>query len=316
VNDDPRSGRLGGGGRSITALAGALILVLAGGALLWPGSGPSRNRGVFLVFDSTGDRVRVVNVYEPLQQFLNEFTGRPLDLEVVGTVGAFAEMQVVGVDFVLCPDGLGLDLPASGFVPVAVGRRAAPRNLRPRGVLVYRKSAGLVTDPWISRPAATVCGDSVSLSATGSWRRQGKAATTAAPEFGTCAWGPDPYDHAPVLHAIRLGGFDYALVRQWDADRFFVDGLLSPLEWGLELMTIPVPDVVVFASRSVNGKTRLAVGDGLAGLGRAAQDDSPVAGMARKALGGLNLVGFNLLVEPDFDLVRRNFAGDWPPARD
>ena len=316
MNDDSRSGRLGGGGRSITLLAGVLVLVLACGALLWPGSGPSRSRGVFLVFDSTGDRVRVVNVYEPLLQFLNGFTGRPLALEVVATVDAFTEKQTAGVDFVLCPDGLGLDLPADEFVPVAVGRRAAPRNLRPRGVLVYRKSAGLVTDPWISRPGATVCGDSVSLTATGSWRRQGKPSTAVLPDLNTCAWGPDPYDHSPVLHAVRLGGFDYALVRQWDADRFFADGLLSSLDWGLELMTIPVPDVVVFASRSVNGKTRLAVGDGLASLGRRAEDDSPAAGKARKAVGGLNLVGFNLLFDPDFDLVRRNFAGDWPPARD
>ncbi len=316
MNDGPRSGRWGGGGRSITVLAGVLVLVLAFGALLWPGSGPSRNRGVFLVFDSLGDRVRVVNVYEPLLKFLNEFTGSPLELEVVGTVGDFTERQAAGVEFILCPDGLGVDLPATQFVPVVVGRRAAPRNLRPRGVLVYRKSAGLVPDPWISRPAVTVCGDSVSLTATGSWRRQGRSATAEIPAAGTCAWGPDPYDHSPVLHAARLGGFDYALVRQWDADRFFADGLLSPLEWGLELMTIPVPDVVVFASRSVNGKTRLAVGEGLASLGRSPEGDSPAAGSARKALGGLNLAGFNLLVEPDFDLVRRNFAGNWPPARD
>jgi hypothetical protein len=180
---------------------------------------------------------------------------------------------------------------------------------------VYRKSAGLVADPWISRPAATVCGDSITLTATGSWKRRGKPDSASAPAPGTCAWGPDPYDHSPVLHAARLGGFDYALVRQWDADRFFVDGLLSSLEWGLELMTIPVPDVVVFASRSVNGRTRLAVGDGLAGLGRGPEDESPIAGVARQAVSGLNLVGFNLLVEPDFDLVRRNFVGYWPPTR-
>lgn len=316
MTEGSRSGLLGGGGRSITVMAAALVMILACGALLWPGSGPSRSRGVFLIFDSTGDRGRLVQVYEPLLQFLNELGGRPLELEVVGTVEAFSEMQASGVDFVLCPDGLGLGLASSQFVPVAVGRRAAPRNLRPRGVLVYRKSAGLVADPWISRPAVTVCGDSISLTATGSWKRRGKEDMAVAPPPGTCAWGPDPYDHSPVLHAARLGGFDYALVRQWDADRFFADGLLSPLEWGLELMTIPVPDVVVFASRSVSGKTRLAVGDGLAGLGRGPEDDSPVAGAARVAVSGLNLVGFNLLVEPDFDLVRRNFAGNWPPARD
>jgi hypothetical protein len=303
-------------GFSITVLAAVVILVLAGGALLWPGDGPSRNRGVFLVFDSTGDGVRTTGVYEPLRQFLSEFTRRPLELEIAATVATFTQAQAAGVDFVLCPDGLSLDLPADGFLPVAVGRRAAPRNLRPRGVLVYRKAAGLVADPWLSRPEATVCGDSVSLTVTGNWRRRGQPDTSAAPARGTCAWGPDPYDHAPVLHALRLGGFDYALVRQWDADRFFSDGLLSPQQWGLELMTIPVPDVVVLAARSVNGQTRLAVSEGLAGLGRDSQGESPLAGAAHRGLGRLNLAGFNLLVEPDWELVRRNFAAGWPPAPD
>jgi len=255
-------------------------------------------------------------VFEPLLQFLNEFTDQPLDLEMVGTVGAFREKLADGVDFVFCPDGLGLTLEAAEFVPVAVGRRAVPRNLRPRGVLVYRKSAGLVKAPWLSRPEATVCGDSLSLTATGIWRRRGAEAAleTAAPH--SCAWGPDPYDHAPALHAARLGGFDYALVRQWDAERFFADGLLSHLEWGIELMTVPVPDIVVFASRSVTGKTRLAVGEGLAAFGRGPRDLPPSAREMRRAMGGLNLAGFNLLVDPDFEFVRRNFAGNWPPTGD
>ena len=199
---------------------------------------------------------------------------------------------------------------------MAVGRRAAPRNLRPRGVLVYRKSAGLVKAPWLSRPEATVCGDSLSLTATGMWRRQGGNAAPELAEPHSCAWGPDPYDHAPTLHAARLGGFDYALVRQWDADRFFADGLLSHLEWGIELMTVPVPDIVIFVSRSVTGKTRLAVGEGLVALGRSPGDQPPAVREVRRAISRLNLAGFNPLVDPDFEFVRRNFAGYWPPTGD
>ena len=283
---------------------------------MWPGGVRTRGRAVFLVFDSTGDRDRITRVYEPFLHFLNELSDDPLDLEVVGTVEAFDEMLAGRVDFVFCPDGLGLSLAAGQYVPLVTGRRAAPRNLRPRGVLVYRKSAGLVSDPWTSRPDATACGDSVSLTATGPWRRGGTEAGPGPAIPDRCAWGPDPYDHAPVLHAARLGGFDYVLVRQWDADRFFTEGLLSPLEWGVELMTVPVPDIVVFGSRSVAGKTLLAVGEVLSALGRSPEDPSPATREVRRAVAGLNLVGFNLLVDPDFELVRRNFDGRWPPIGD
>ncbi len=316
MSDDSRTGSLGGGGRLITILAAGLVLVLALGALLWPGVGPTRGRGVLLVFDSSGDQARIAKVYEPFLHFLNEFTDHPLDLAVVGTVVAFREKLIDGADFVFCPDGLGLTLDAGQYLPVAVGRRAAPRNLRPRGVLVFRKSAGLIKTPWLSRPEVTVCGDSVSLTATGAWRRNDvEAASESGISYG-CTWGPDPYDHAPVLHAARLGCFDYALVRQWDAERFFSDGLLSPLEWGIELVTVPVPDIVIFASRSVAGKTRLAVGDGLVALGRGPEEQPPSTREVRRAISGLNLAGFNLLIDPDFEFVRRNFAGNWPPTGD
>jgi hypothetical protein len=316
VTEGTGSGLLGGSGRSRAVLAGILVIGLACGALLWPGSDPSRSRGVFLVFDSSGNQARVTAVFEPLQDFLGAFTDRPLDLQVVPTLAAFRQMVKEGVDFVLCPDGLALDLPEGDFVPVAVGRRAAPRNLRPRSLLVYRKAAGLVDAPWLARPGATVCGDSVSLSATGKWRLLAGEPARGPATMDACAWGPDPYDHAPALHAARLGGFDYALVRQWDADRFFAAGLLSPQEWGREVMTMPVPDIVLFAARSVGGQVRLEVGNGLASLGRQDHEQHPLARDLQRGIAGLNLVGFNLLVDPDFDLVRRNFARDWPPAGD
>jgi hypothetical protein len=297
-------------------LAGILVVLLAVGALLWPGGGSNGGRALFLVFDSTGDRARVKRVYEPVLQFLNGHTEDPLELAVTSSVQDFQAVLDGRVAFVLCPDGLGLGLDSDKFVPLAAGRRAAPQNLRPRGVLVFRKSAGLVDTPWISRPEATVCGDSLSLTATGVWRRHRDQAAPPPTLPYRCAWGPDPYDHAPVLHAARLGGFDYALVRQWDADRFFAEGLLSPLEWGVELVTVPVPDLVIFASRSLSGNARLAVGEGLSSLGRNLENASPSVQEIGRAVGGLNLVGFNLLVDPDFELVRRNFAEDWPPAGD
>ena len=306
----------GGRGRSRAILAGVLVLGLACGALLWPGANSSRGREVFLVFDSSGSPTREAMVYKPLADFLNESTAHPLDLQVVHTLDGFREKVASGVEFVLCPDGLALTLDAEDYVPVVVGRRAAPRNLRPRSVLVFRKSAGLIESPWLSRPAATVCGDSLSLTATGAWRRSGGDSVQGPASPFTCAWGPDPYDHAPALHAARLGGFDYALVRQWDADQFFSSGLLSPLEWGIELLTIPVPDIVIFASRSVPGRIRLGIGDGLAALGRGPEEQPPVTRDLQQGIAGLNLAGFNHLVDPDFDLVRRNFVGNWPPAVD
>lgn len=310
------NGRFAKGGLSLTVMAGLLVVVLALGALLWPGSRSERGRGIVLVYDSSRENGRVHLVYEPLRAYLAEVVGSPLELSVVDSRAAFDDQVVAGADYIFCPDGLGLGLDAQKFLPLVVGRRAAPRNLRPRGVMVYRKSAGLLPAPWSTRPAATVFGDSVSLTATGMWRRLGNNAADHPPPGADCAWGPDPYDHAPALHAARLGAFDYALVRQWDADRFFADGLLSSEEWGAEIMTVPVPDIVFFAARTVAAKARLALRDGMSNLGRGSGEAAPAAEALRQAVAGLNLAGFNLLVEPDFELVRRNFAGDWPTDTD
>ena len=84
----------------------------------------------------------------------------------------------------------------------------------------------------------------------------------------------------------------------------------------MEILTIPVPDIVLFAAREIPGRKRLEVGDGLAALGRGGEEQSPLARDLQRGIARLNLVGFNLLVDPDFDLVRRNFVGNWPPAGD
>ena len=310
------SARGPGRGRAVTLAAASLVMILTLGALLWPGQGDRPGQYVFLVFDSGGDSARVEAVYDPLALYLCELLGRPLDLVVAPTLEAFRGQAYRGAVIVLCPDGLALGLARDRFLSLAVGRRAAPRNLRPRGVLVYRKTAGLVSAPWRTRPEATVVGDSVSLASTGAWRRLGTAATDGPGLQSACSWGPDPYDHGPALHAARLGGFDYALVRQWDATRFFAAGLLSPLEWGVDPLTVPVPDIVLMTSADLAAKDRLELGDRLSSLGRQSGAETPAATRVRLALRGLGLAGFNLLVEPDFDLVRRNFAADWLPEAD
>lgn len=314
---DPRPRNSGPGrGRLMTMAAAALVLALAVGALIWPGDGGMRGQGVFLVFDSSGRVERTDEVFEPLALFLENVTGRPLDIVVVGTQEDFAAQIGRGADLVLGPDGLAIGLDPEKYPTLVVGRRAAPRNLRPRGVLVYRKSAGALPEPWAVRPDRTVFGDSLSLAATGAWRRKGSEGVAGPVAVGACAWGPDTYDHGPVLHAARLGAFDYAVVRQWDADRFFKGGLLLPLEWGVEPLTVPVPDVVLAAGPGLDRATRLELADRLSAIGRRSEGESPLESRLRGALSRLGLVGFNVLVDPDFDLVRRNFAADWLPEAD
>lgn len=297
-------------GLYLTAAAAIFVLLLALGALLWPADHRMAAEGKVVVFDPTGDLSRVENLYRPLVAFLEQVSGQSLGLVTVRTREAFLAGAGPEAAFLLCPDGLALQLPHGDFYPVVNARRAAPRNLRPRGVLVYRKSAGLVDEPWRSRPGRTVVGDSLSLAAC--------AAVLAGARPGDlrCHWGPDPYDHAPVLHAARLGAFDYACVRQWDADRFLAEGLLSGTEWGVATMSDPVPDLVLLASLRVPRADRLLVGESLS---RLARTQEPATAAQERLLGGmplLRLAGFNLLLEPDFERVRGIFSRHWHPAAD
>ncbi len=311
---DPKqaSNRTGHDGGRLTMMAATLVLLLAVGALFWPLGPEVPQAHTLLVFDSSGDQVRVAAVFKPLQEFLATSTTGGLDLVVVRTKAQFLARLALGPDFVLAPDGLALLAPADKFLPLVVGRRAAPRNLRPRSVLVYRRSAGEVTEPWQSLPARTVFGDSVSLAAVGALRLAG---LTEWP--GGCAAGPDPYDHAAALHAVRLGGFDYAIVRQWDAERFFDEGLLRPDQFATRDLASPVPDAVLLVSRQVPQHVRLRCGEGLSGLGRqSADEEAPGDRELRRGLAHLHLAGFNVLVEPDFELVRKNYIRDWLPGVD
>jgi hypothetical protein len=304
----PEPGRRAG--LYLTGFAALTVLLLAVGALLFPAGRGVPQQGTLLVFDPTGDLGRSENMYRPLAGYLEQASGRGVTLQVARTREEFLAASRQGAGYLLCPDGLALQVDPALFEPLAVGRRAAPRNLRPRGVLVYRKAAGLVTDPWASRPSRTVVGDSLSLCSSG------PVLAGAQPGDLECSWGPDPYDHAPVLHAARLGAFDYAVVRQWDADRFLADGLLSGAEWGLEVLCDPVPDLVVMASRSAPRARRMEVGESLSGFARNAELTSPAEQALTRGLPLLRLVGFNLLLEPDFERVRGNFKGHWQAVAD
>ena len=304
----------------ISLLAAVLVILLALGAVIWPQNEGAKDTALLLVYDSSGNDERQACIYRPLADFLGEITGRKLDLALSGQVEDFRLQAGNGAEFLLCADGLSLGLAAEAFAPLVIARRPVPYNLRPRSVLVYRKSSGYVAAPWREHPRRTVFGDSVSLVATAGLRSVGSADGREAAAWADqaalrkCAWGPDPFDHSPVLHAARLGAFDYAVVRQWDADRFFQEGLLSSLVWGREVLSAPVPDIVLLCRAQLSSSVRLKIRQALASVGRSDQASPAVVDQLQAGLDRLHLAGFNLLLEPELDIVRGNFSPDWPPV--
>lgn len=315
-------GGRGGGGRrrrSPVAVGAALgVLLLAAAATWWPRAATRPGGVLVVVLDPAGDERRLAATWPALGRVLAEPDHVVPQVEVALTRKRFAEL-IAGADYVICPDGVALGLDAGSWAPLAAGRRAAPRNLRPRGVLVSRRQAGSEAAraatrppaPWLDRPTSVICGDSLGLAATGVLRPAGGARNPVPAGIG---WGPDPYDHAPALHALRLGAFEHALVRQWDAERFRAQGLLPDADWTFTELTVPVPDLVVLAARRLPAPVRLALGERLAGIGRDLTDLTPAERELATALSHVGLAGFNLLIDPDFDLVRGHFAADWPPT--
>lgn len=298
----------GGGLPRVTIGAALLVLCLALGAVLFPGREHSADQGRFLVFTAPGMDSQRQELFEALAGYLEEELGRSLEMVLESRSGPFLAEARAGADFVLCPDGLALSLERDRFAPLVACRRKMPANLRPRGVLVYRRSAGQSGRPWQDAPRRTVFGDSLSLVTTGGvpWRQEARS----------CAFGPDPYDHGPVLHALRLGAFDYALVRQWDAAAFFAAGLLDEQEFVLENRTPPVPDIVLMAAREASMVERVRWAEDLALVDVEGQPATEAAHHLAARLAALDLTGFGLLLEPDFERVRRLFGEDWPPQDD
>jgi hypothetical protein len=296
-----------GSTRRLPLLAALVVLALAAGALFWPRHRAAGDGLSLLVFDSSGQEERGDRIYAPLAEALAEAIGRPVPLRIVDRVVDLRRRAAAGPCFLLVPDGLALSFARADYAPLVVGRKVAPQNLRPRGVLVWRRAAGEAEAPWLTRAERTVLGDSLSLSATGPWA----FGTASSAVRRRLAVGPDPYDHAPALHAARLGAFDYALVRQWDAERFLASGLLDPAAWAVRPLTPPVPDLVLLVARTLPAGPRLAVRDLLAGLGRGDHAASEPCRRLAQGLDMLRLAGFNLLIDADFDLVRAQVRPDW-----
>ncbi len=286
-------------------LAAAAVLLLAILALVWPPQG-ARDGGTLLVLDGTaGPRLR--QVYQPLAQYCGELLGEDLDVDVVTTRDAFVTAAPRAV-VLLCPDAVAFAVSAAQFEPLAVGRRRAPQNLRPCSVLVSRRAAGLVKQPWLAAPRRTVFGDSLSLVCLVPLCVDGGRARL--PAGVVC--GDDPYDHRAVLQALVLGAFDYAVVRQWTAETYQEAGRLPVSEWEVRRLSEPLPDIVLLANREVPAGRRLALREGLVTLGRRPGETTVAAQVARAALVGMDLDGFNLLMEPDFEANRRRFGSCWP----
>ena len=297
----------------VVAWASALgVLLLAAAAVWWPRPVHLTAAPVVVVLDPAGEERRLGEVWPALGAVLAAARPEAPRLVVARTLPEFRQLATGRPDYLVCPDGVALGLDPAAWVPVAAGRRPAPRNLRPHGVLLSRVAAAGDPTPWLTRPGAVIFGDSLSLTATGVLR---PAAASTAGLPGIVSWGPDPYDHGPVLHALRLGAFAFAVVRQWDAERFLAQGLLDPAAWTVRELTVPVPDLVVLADRRVPAAERLALGERLSGIGRELADLTPAERRLAAALPCLGLAGFNLLIEPDFELVRGNFAADWPRPR-
>lgn len=288
--------------------------MLALGAVLLPLGGRRSGQRLLLVFDPLPEQ-RPAAAFAPLTTALTRAVGQTLELVVATHLEEFRR-QAATADLVICPDLVALALPEERFIPAACGRRRAPYNLRPRGLLVYRKSAPRLAEPWTAAPERTILGDSLSLAGSGPlWRRDGVDRHPTAARLGTgCAYGPDPYDHTAALHAARLGCFDYAVVRQWSARRFFASGLLSEDEWGVEELTEPLPDVVVMLARDWSAADRMALTETLVQIGRYEDDDLSERRAITAGLAQVGLAGFNILREPELQAIRRHYRPGWPSA--
>jgi hypothetical protein len=292
-------------------VASLTVVGLAVAAVLAPPPGSHRPGGVLIVVDPLAN-LREGELGPPLADWLGLALQRSLIAKVVPSLDALPAGMWPDVGIVICPDRLALGLPDSAFVTLAAGRRHAPLNLRPRSVLVYHRSAGYTAAPWRTVPLRTILGDSLTLVGCGPACQDG-GPPWRAPAGRRPALGTDPYDHMGVLQALRLGCYDYAVVREWDAERAIAGGLLDGEAWGIEPLSAPVPDTVVLVSRRWPGAARVRAGEVLLGLGRHQEAGGPAgeAG-ALRALAEIDLAGFNLLLDPDFELVRHEFSACWP----
>jgi hypothetical protein len=289
-------------------LVAASLLALTAGALLIPPEPLARGDGTLLVLLPVGE-VRRGEALEALAAYLGRQARLDLRVQIAGDRQAFAEALPTAL-VTLCPDGLGLDLPTGAWQALATGRRRVPWNQRPASVLVGRRSLPPQTAPWRTAPARTVFGDSLSLVCLAPLCEDGRREPLPA----TVGWGRDPYDHRAVLAAAVHGAYDHAVVREWDAAAALAEGWLDPAHWRVERLSDPLPDVVVFASRRLTGAVRLDLQEALALLGRDDAVLAPADHLVEVQLGHLGLDGFNLLLGPEVERLRRQYDRCWPHA--
>lgn len=292
----------------LAQLVALALLLLTAAAVFWPDQPDRRGDGTLLVIMPRSSPARLDALAE-LATYLGTQARLDLRLEVVGDRAAF-EAGLTEAIVVLGPDAVGLALPAAVWQPLVVGRRRVPWNLRPTSVLVSRIDQSAGAEPWSTAPSRTVFGDSLSLVCLAPLAGGASAAPVALPSG--VAWGDDPYDHAGVLAAAHHGAFDHAVVRQWDADAALTSGRLDPESWRVRRLGDPVPDVMVLASRRLSRGVRLDLQEALSVLGRRAAGVSLPQARLEAHLGALGFEGFNLLLGPDIEGLRRRYGNCWP----
>ncbi len=293
------------------------MLVLALTAWLVPRRELAAPPDLLLIVDPCAD-LREWERGAPVAAWLGAHMGRSLRA-VAATPAAAGDLLRKGeAALVVCPDRVGLALDSSLYAPLAVGRRRAPHNLRPRSVRVSRRGAPGAARPWSEAPTRTMLGDSLSLAGlfplcTEALVADGSVAAPGAWAARGLRFGPDPYDHGPVLHALRMGAADHAVVREWTARRFVAMGLLDAAAWEVAPISEPLPDVMVLGARRWPAVDLLRARELLVGLGRhAAVEDRAAEQAVRLELAPLGLHGFNLLLEPEYELLRRQYQACWP----
>ncbi|MFH1841665.1 MAG: hypothetical protein ABIF77_00520, partial [bacterium] len=184
-----------------------------------------------------------------------------------------------------------------------------------RSTLVYRLAAGALADPWQSVPTLTILGDSLSLAGCGVVCRDDIPPTGNGSERSWrqgWTFGPDPYNHAPVLHALCLGCCDYAVVRQQTVRDFQDLGLLDSVDWGVRELTDPLPDLVLLVAATWSPADRAQLQAILADLGQKRQLGQTGENEVLRGLAQVGLVGFEPLPESDFTRIREQFFRCWP----
>lgn len=292
---------------SAAVLAAVVVLGLTAAALLAPDG--SRGQRLLLVVDPLGQE-RAGRAFEPLGEALETALKTGLRLAVVRDLPALAQVDWREVAVVICPSAVAAGLSPERLLPLAAGVGQRPGALRSRPLLVRRRGAPEAEAPWRDRPGRTVVGDSLSLGLLG-------AVCAGGPAPAALAFGPDPYDHAPVLHALRLGCFDYAVVGEAAWDRFLAAGLLRPDEWERRDLGPAVPEPVILAARDLGAEQLLRLTDRMVRLGRA---DAPADERLREAaaLRGLALIhvaGLQPLLEPELQRLRERHDPCWPKVR-